>query len=205
MPVRAPSQSYACAPTATSGSTRVPASVPSRRNARSAIESKARWFVQRSRSLSLEPSPFGLNARAARATVLEPRLASPPSPNVSPSMPASMKVAFGAVAAATYVVVDERTAIHTPLRVKLTVVHSASGPVTWYHVYPSALTGPPMIATRSPTARLATRSDAASGDTRWPTPSTTTRPKPPTASTGEASYTALTSHGPTLPISSVAR
>src|SRR5439155_1602014 len=106
MPVRAPSQSYACAPTATSGSARVPASVPSRRNARSAIESKARWFVQRSRSLSLEPSPFGLNARAARATVLEPRLASPPSPNVSPSMPASMKVAFGAVAAATYGVVD---------------------------------------------------------------------------------------------------
>src|SRR5213596_1272856 len=118
-PVRAPSQSKTWAPTPTSGRALDPMSDPSSRKARRAIESSATRFVQRRRSRSLEASPLGLNARAERAAVDEPRLAPPASPNVSASTPASTSVPLGAGAALTYVSVVLRKGIQTPLRVKL--------------------------------------------------------------------------------------
>jgi hypothetical protein len=109
------------------------------------------------------------------------------SPKVTESMPASTTVAFGATAALTKLVDAVRTGIHMPVRVERTASHSASGPVTWYQVKPSALRGPPTMATVCPAVSVATRRADASADVRALTASTAIRPKPPTASAGVAS------------------
>ena len=100
---------------------------------------------------------------------------------------------------------EERAATQTPWSTNETGDHSSMGCVTSYQVYPSADTGPPVIATIVPAASVPSLPAAASGPRRYDRSSTATRPNPPTASEGVASYTEATFQAPTWPFVSVAR
>ncbi len=79
------------------GAAMAPTAVPSTRKTLRVRPSSATALVQRIRSASPLPSPFGENARAALAPAVVPMLAAgDPKPNPKSDRPASTVVAFGA-------------------------------------------------------------------------------------------------------------